>query len=589
MAILKNTTVNDTGFLQLPAGTTAQRPSPVAGQMRFNTTTGKAEFYSGNAAAWIGTASSGVIATGGNSVYDVDVDGVTYRVHVFTSIGDSTFTVIRGGRAEYLIVAGGGSGGSGEGNPAGDSPGGGGAGGLLTGFTTVTPQAYTITVGAGASTRVTTVSANGSNGQNSSAFGLTAIGGGAGAREEGPGFAGGSGGGGGGSCISGRKAGGSATAGQGNAGGTGGDSGCSRRAGGGGGGAGIAGGDDRGNFGGNGGNGLLLGITGIYTFYAGGGGGGNSANQGGAAGLGGLGGGGAGGTSPNGPGTDATPNTGAGGGGTGSGTSLINGLGGSGIVVVRYPLNLENPVIPLGKVIETGLLLDLDFAKPAVYVGSGTVVNDSRLNGITGSLINSPVYSDSRSHRSGFRFTQAASSTLESTLPLTAIPASLGWTLECMVRPDAFPTSGTVKNGVLLGAAYYTGAAIYWRGNSAGTAFNVFGYVRTTGYFATAQASLALNTWYHLVAVQDPTALRLRLYLNGSLFSEVTGTNTNYAASEAGIAGNIGINRAQVDGGGAEAYVQSTSTVSIAKVYNRALTGTEVANNFNATRWRFGI
>lgn len=37
MANLKNTTVNDTGYLQLPVGTTAQRPgSPVNGDMRFN-------------------------------------------------------------------------------------------------------------------------------------------------------------------------------------------------------------------------------------------------------------------------------------------------------------------------------------------------------------------------------------------------------------------------------------------------------------------------------------------------------------------------------------------------------------------------
>lgn len=37
-----------TGGLFLPVGTTAQRPaSPVAGQMRFNTTTGSVETYNG--------------------------------------------------------------------------------------------------------------------------------------------------------------------------------------------------------------------------------------------------------------------------------------------------------------------------------------------------------------------------------------------------------------------------------------------------------------------------------------------------------------------------------------------------------------
>jgi hypothetical protein len=44
MANLKNTTINDTGFLGLPSGTTAQRPSsPSSGMMRYNTSTNQVE------------------------------------------------------------------------------------------------------------------------------------------------------------------------------------------------------------------------------------------------------------------------------------------------------------------------------------------------------------------------------------------------------------------------------------------------------------------------------------------------------------------------------------------------------------------
>jgi hypothetical protein len=47
MATLKNTLIDDTGYLQLPSGTTAQRPvSPSAGYMRFNTTESVVEVYS---------------------------------------------------------------------------------------------------------------------------------------------------------------------------------------------------------------------------------------------------------------------------------------------------------------------------------------------------------------------------------------------------------------------------------------------------------------------------------------------------------------------------------------------------------------
>ena len=48
MATLKNTTINDTGYLQVPVGTTAQRPaSPSIGMWRFNTTLGYLEVYNG--------------------------------------------------------------------------------------------------------------------------------------------------------------------------------------------------------------------------------------------------------------------------------------------------------------------------------------------------------------------------------------------------------------------------------------------------------------------------------------------------------------------------------------------------------------
>lgn len=46
MATLKNSIINDTGFISLPSGTTAQRPaSPATGMMRYNTTIGKVECY----------------------------------------------------------------------------------------------------------------------------------------------------------------------------------------------------------------------------------------------------------------------------------------------------------------------------------------------------------------------------------------------------------------------------------------------------------------------------------------------------------------------------------------------------------------
>lgn len=55
MASLKNTTINDTGYLTLPVGTTAQRPTVATGQTRFNSNNGLMEYYNGS--TWVQTAS----------------------------------------------------------------------------------------------------------------------------------------------------------------------------------------------------------------------------------------------------------------------------------------------------------------------------------------------------------------------------------------------------------------------------------------------------------------------------------------------------------------------------------------------------
>jgi hypothetical protein len=43
--------IQNVDYLQYPAGTTAQRPTPTTGMMRFNTDTAVMEYYNGS--AWV--------------------------------------------------------------------------------------------------------------------------------------------------------------------------------------------------------------------------------------------------------------------------------------------------------------------------------------------------------------------------------------------------------------------------------------------------------------------------------------------------------------------------------------------------------
>jgi hypothetical protein len=320
MATLKNLTISDTGFVQLPSGTTAQRGA--VGETIVQWTTGGYNVIAG----------SGVTASATSWTCPIGV------------------TTIR-----LLMVGGGGAGGF-------DVGGGGGAGGLIyyASYAVTPGNIYNLSIGAGAST--TTSNVAGANGSSTVFNGITAYGGG------------GSGSwsniapqtntstmGSGGGSTSNRTDRIVPTTGQGNPGGLGGGnlspntweySGAS-----GGGGAGAPGGDGlqynqastsfegQSDMGysrpqtlgwyagssrvGYGGDGLAFDISGSVVYYAGGGG--ASSDSSSYWGIGGKGGGGRGG-----PGDGTNNATSYGGGGGGAGSPNIGGSGYAGTIIISY-------------------------------------------------------------------------------------------------------------------------------------------------------------------------------------------------------------------------------------------------------------
>jgi hypothetical protein len=263
-----------------------------------------------------------------------------------TNYGEAPTTV------EYLVVAGG-AGGQAAVGPY--YPGtGAGAGGLLQGvnYPVVLGTAITVTIGGGGTGGIYPNS--GTNGGNSVFGNITSVGGGSatGAR----------GGSGGGNGTNG------GTPGQGNDGGGAGYNNA------GGGGAGSAGAGNANQHGlGFGGAGLVSSITGSAIQYAGGGGAGAPAAYAGAAAVapGGGGGGGSGGLANTIRPTTGLANTGGGGGGgSADGTNVQNGaVGGSGIVVIRYPASFAAARLTTG----SPLIYKTGFYRVYVFNASGTI------------------------------------------------------------------------------------------------------------------------------------------------------------------------------------------------------------------------
>jgi len=260
-----------------------------------------------------------VTATGGTVTTDGD-----YRIHTFTSSG--TFTVSDSGNTqgsntlECCLIAGGGSGGS-------DNQGGGGGGGggfLYQSSISPSVTSYSVVIGAGGASGGDTdggTQGPGYPGTNTTGFGYTAIGGGEGAGSNKWRVNGAGGSGGGGTSSMG---GGSGTTGQGYAGGS-----ANAYNAGGGGGANGAGGSTGGAGGAGKPNPITGSTAGASGYFSGGGG---AATDGSATGAGGIG-GGTSGVNNSAASASSPANSGGGSGGT---ENARGGLGGSGIVVIRY-------------------------------------------------------------------------------------------------------------------------------------------------------------------------------------------------------------------------------------------------------------
>lgn len=336
MAILKNTVINDTGYLTLPSGPSGTRP-------------------------------------GGS-------------VDVFTRVGTTTWTAPAGVTSVQVVVVGGGGPGV---------SGGGGAGSVVyhSGLAVTPGTSYTVTVGAGGVGGVANGAAGRSAGMPSVFASITAPGGGmGGSNDSNPAATTGGSGGGGGATSTVTQVGAAATAGTGgtasyqNAGGSS-PASAAPYAAAGGGGAGEAGqAQVNASTSGKGGNGItdasLGGLLALAnageviagTRYIGGGGGGNTWQNGLLGGRGGYGGGGNGSfteavTTPaqqagNVNGIPGQANTGGGGGGGAGGSGGRGGDGGSGIVIIKYTLPTSS-VTPVNGMIRYNSVLD----QPEQYLG----------------------------------------------------------------------------------------------------------------------------------------------------------------------------------------------------------------------------
>ena len=141
----------------------------------------------------------------------------------------------------------------------------------------------------------------------------------------------------------------------------------------------------------------------------------------------------------------------------------------------------------------------------------------------------------------------------------------------------------TDPGGPLVSRGVFQGGGFWDFGFQNGTGF----YFTTATSFGTTQSStsniISNNTWYYLVSSYDSNG-NAKLYLNGS---DVTGTPVTMVTPTANnypVCYNVGMYNCQ--SGGFRVYYKGY--IGMHSAYNRALSASEVLQNFNATKSRFG-
>jgi hypothetical protein len=238
-----------------------------------------------------------------------------------------------------------------------------------------------------------------------------------------------------------------------------------------------------------------------------------------------------------------------------------------------------------GKTVSNGLVLALDAANKLSYPGSGTSWIDLSGNNNTGTLTNGPTFSAANLGSIVFDGTNDyVVSTLNQT-PTLDITSTI--TLETWIKATALVN---VSNGAGLfskGFSSDLNSGVYELGLSQSGGANIpFFRMRissTTPIYNPSNILMSVNNIYHLVATYNGSIMRI--FINGIESGSGNSTSGNIESNTQRLA--IGVRYGTVFSGLGSSYL--TGNMYINRIYNRALTATEVLQNYNANKSRFGL
>lgn len=232
--------------------------------------------------------------------------------------------------------------------------------------------------------------------------------------------------------------------------------------------------------------------------------------------------------------------------------------------------------------ITSGLLVHLDANNINSYIGSGTTINDVSGNQNTSSLINGAVFNEFvggtiRLDGVDDYIDIPYNSTLD--LPTTR-------TVSLWFKLNSKTTFQTLIGQSNTGASKRKWEVRYGAASANDNKIRVILGQGSPQTNIDSTLSYDLTTkWYNLVVGYDGPSTTLNIYLDTNLIGSSTSTFSNIYSSVTNGDNTLGFNIGRRQGG----FNSVNGNIANFSVYNRMLNSTEVIQNFNSLKSRFGI
>ena len=232
-------------------------------------------------------------------------------------------------------------------------------------------------------------------------------------------------------------------------------------------------------------------------------------------------------------------------------------------------------------VISNGLVLNVDAGNPLSYTGSGTTWTDLSGSATNATLTNGPTYDNSNNGFITFDGTNdyatvtnpSAMRNQNFTISLWFYALTQNQALNTLADFDH--TANPTFQGWVVQSEDSTTNRYYYLAYYTGSAFQPVGL-----FGAGKGVQIANNAWQNLTFTKSGTSVVG--YLNGvQTYSATAGSSTVSYLTNRNFAISNTVNTIETR------YLKGN--VASCQVYSRALSGSEVVQNFNATRTRYGV